>query len=67
MEIVDYAQYVTRRWLIEENGEEYIINFSENDTHDDWQVMNNDGCELDIESVVAKKLIEFCEESLEEE
>jgi hypothetical protein len=67
MQVVDYAQYITRRWLIDWKGEEYKINFAEGDIYDDWMIINSEGLELDIESETAQKLIEFCEEQLEKE
>lgn len=64
MQVIDYAQYITGKWLIDWKGEEYWIHFAEGEFINDWIIMNSDEEELDIESETAKKLIEFCEEQL---
>lgn len=62
-EITDQAQYVTKTFTIEdETGNEYRVRFAENDIYDEWEVMTDDGEEVDDE--LANQLIDFCETNM---
>ena len=64
-EIVDKASYTTVQFLIErEDGRECRVRMTENDFHDDWEVMDENGDIIDNDDPLAEMLIEICDKEL---
>jgi hypothetical protein len=61
-EITDKASYTTVHFTIEsEDGSEYRVSLAENDWHDDYQVMDENGNEIEPETELYKELVILCE------
>ena len=64
-EITDKASYTTVHFTIErEDGREYRVSLAENDWHDDYQVMDENGNEIEPETELYKELVILCETEL---
>jgi hypothetical protein len=64
-EITDKATYTTVYFTVErEDGREYRVSLAENDWHDDYQVMDENGDVIDNDDPLAEMLIELCDNEL---
>jgi hypothetical protein len=64
-EITDKASYTTVYFTVErEDGREYRVSLAENDFHDDYQVMDENGDVIDNDDPLAEMLIELCDKEL---
>jgi hypothetical protein len=64
-EITDKATYTTVYFTVErEDGREYRVSLAENDFHDDYQVMDENGDVIDNDDPLAEMLIELCDNEL---
>ena len=64
-EITDKATYTTVYFTVErEDGREYRVSLAENDFHDDYQVMDENGDVIDNDDPLAEMLIELCDKEL---
>jgi hypothetical protein len=64
-EIIDKVSYNTIHFTIErEDGREYRVSLAENDWHDDYQVMDENGDVIDNDDPLAEMLIELCDNEL---
>jgi hypothetical protein len=64
-EITDKVSYTTVHFTIErEDGREYRVSLAENDWHDDYQVMDENGDVIDNDDPLAEMLIELCDNEL---
>jgi len=64
-EITDKASYMTIHFTIErEDGREYRVSLVENDWHDEYRVVDENGDVLDNDDPLAELLIEMCDKEL---
>ena len=64
-EITDQTSYVTAHFTVEsEDGKVYNLSLQESDWFDHWQVMDEDGAEIEDE-VLRNELIDLCDKQLE--
>lgn len=67
LSLIDSYVYKTYRFTIEsEDGELYNISLTENEFDSTWVVMDGNGEEIDEVSDLGIKLIEMCEENIEQ-
>jgi hypothetical protein len=61
-EITDKAAYTTVYFTVEcEDGREYRVSIVEDDWHDNYQVMDENGNEIEPETELYKELVTLCE------
>jgi hypothetical protein len=64
-EITDKATYTTVYFTVErEDGREYRVSLAENDFHDDYQVMDENGDVIDNDDPLAEMLFDLCDKEL---
>lgn len=64
-EVTDQVTYRTVHFTIEaDNGEVYNVSLTENDWHDEWIIMDEDGNNIDDDSELYDELVTLCEDEL---
>jgi hypothetical protein len=64
-EITDKVSYTTVHFTIErEDGRIYNVSMAENDWHDEYRVVDENGDVIDNDDPLAEMLIELCDKEL---
>jgi hypothetical protein len=62
--LIDYVENITNDRIESEDGSEYRVSLAENDWHDDYQVMDENGNEIEPETELYKELVILCDNEL---